>query len=146
MASADTLLALEADEEAVSSWLNEFGGLLFREFDAPYTYWLVVRPKSAPHESYYARVAWNAYPDRPPSVRFHDGIGGGHATNRAWPIVPGYRTGSWDICKPFTAEGFALHAEWNTGPHAWPTGGNPFLWVAQALQNDLNHNYQGRHQ
>jgi hypothetical protein len=146
MASADTLLTLDADERAVSSFLDEFGGLLLREADAPEVYWLVLRPKSAPRETYYARVAWSAYPDHPPSVRFHDGIGGTFAAARAWPMVVGYRVGSWDICKPFTAEGFALHAEWGTGPHAWKSSGNPFWWVAQALQNDLNHNYQGRNQ
>jgi hypothetical protein len=144
MASADTQLTLEADEEAVQSFLDEWNGLLLREADRPAVYWLVLRPKSAPHETYYARVAWTAYPDRPPSVRFHDHIGGTFATNRAWPIVPGYRVGSWDICKPLTAEGYALHGEWQTGPHAWKSAGNPFLWVAHSLQNDLNHNYQGR--
>ena len=144
MASADTLLTLDADEEAVISLLDEFGGLLLREVDAPEVYWVVLRPKSAPQETYYARMAWTAYPDQPPSVRFYDFIGGTYATNGAWPAVPGYRIGSWDICKPFTAEGFALHAEWRTGPSAWCSNGNPFLWVTQALQNDLNHNYTGR--
>lgn len=144
MASADTLFTLQADEEAVVSFLDEFDGLLLREADAPEVYWLVLRPRSAPSETYYARVAWAVYPDQPPSVRFHDGIRGSTSVASAWPLVAGYRVGSWDICKPFTAEGFALHPDWASGPSAWRPNGNPFLWVVQTLQNDLNHNYAGR--
>jgi hypothetical protein len=146
MASADTLLTLEADEDAVVSYLDEFDGVLLREAESPESYWLVLKPKSAPTETYYARVVWTAYPDRPPSVRFHDGIDGRFDVARAWPQVPGYRVGSWDICQPFTAEGFALHSEWATGAHAWQATGNPFLWVVQTLQNGLNVSYSGRHQ
>ena len=145
MPSTDTLLSLEADDQAVISFLDEFGGLLLRQVDAPGVYWAVMRPKSDPDELYYARVAWTAYPDQPASVRFHDGIGGSYADSRAWPQAPGYRVGSWDICKPLTAEGYALHREWASGPQAWSSAGNPFLWLVHALQNDLNHNYSGRH-
>jgi hypothetical protein len=144
MASADTLLTLEADEEAVIASLDEFGGFLLRETDDAAVYWLVLHPKSEPQQNYYARMAWSFYPDHAPSVRYHDGIRGPYDVGRAWPVAPGYRVGSWDICKPLTAEGYALHPEWATGPHGWKSSGNPFLWVAQALQNDLNHNYQGR--
>lgn len=67
-------------------------------------------------------------------------------TSRAWPLVAGYRVqGVWDICQPFTAEGFAAHREWPASPHRWVSTGNPFLFVAENLQNGLNHHYQGRH-
>jgi hypothetical protein len=145
MASTDTLLTLQADEEAVASYLGEFDGLILRESESPESYWLVLRPVSAVGERFYVRVVWTAYPDSPPSVRFHDGVGGAAGSMCAWPVIPGYRTGSWDICKPFTLEGYAVHPEWRQGPHAWQSSGNPFLYVVQTLQNDLNHNYAGRH-
>jgi hypothetical protein len=31
-----------------------------------------------------------------------------------------------------------------TGPTAWPTTGNPFLWVVETLQEDLDTGYVGR--
>jgi hypothetical protein len=146
MASADTLLTLEADEEAVVTYLAEYGGLLLRDEALPAAYWLVLRPQAAPTETYYAHVIWDAYPDRPPSVRFHDGIDGRYDVAHAWPVVPGYRVqGVWDICQPFTAEGFAAHPEWATSVHKWVSTGNPFWFVAQNLQNGLNHHYHGRH-
>jgi len=146
MASVDTLLTLEADEGAVVSFLDENDGLLLRDEAQPESYWLVLRPKSAPRETYYARVIWRAYPDQPPSVRFHDGIDGRYDIARAWPLVAGYRIqGVWDICQPFTAEGFTAHPEWPASPHRWVSTGNPFLFVAQNLQNGLNHHYRGRH-
>src|SRR5947209_82300 len=102
MASLETLLALEADEEDVLSFLDEFGGLLFRDEDAPGTYWGVLGPKSQAAEKFYVRLAWSVYPSAPPSVAFADSIGGRIDVAAAWPAIPGYRAGSWDICKPFT--------------------------------------------
>jgi hypothetical protein len=144
MASADTLLTLEADEEAVVLFLEEHGGSLRRDENAPEVYWLTLHPASQPGETFYACVAWSAYPDQPPSVRFADAIGGNTNVNAAWPNIPGYRLGSFDICKPFTVEGYAAHPEWADGPQHWTSSGNPFLFVAEMLQNDLNFNYGGR--
>ena len=145
MVSIETQLTLEADEQAVVAFLDEHDGLLFREGE-PGAYWALLRPRQARNELFYARIAWTAYTGAPPSVRFHDGIGGRTDIASAWPNIPGYRIGSWDICKPFTAEGFAIHADWNSGPTAWSSTGNPFLWVVQTLQHDLNgKTYQGRH-
>lgn len=143
MTSADSLLTLEMDQDAVVAYLDDFDGVLILDAE-PGTYWLVLHPKSAPAETYYARVAWRQYPDGPPSVRFHDQIHGRFDVPSAWPIVPGYRLGAWDICKPITAEAYVVHPEWCAGPHQWSSTGNPFLWIAQTLQDDLNHNYQGR--
>jgi len=144
MASADTLLTLEADEEAVVLLLEEHDGQLRHEDETPEVYWLTMHPADQPEESFYVRVAWTAYPDQPPSVRFAECIGGHIHVNRAWPNIPGYRLGSFDICKPFTAEGYAAHPEWVNGPERWTSSGNPFLFVVETLQNDLDFAFQGR--
>jgi hypothetical protein len=144
MASAETHLTLQADEEEVVEFLDEHGGLLLREVDDSATYWAVLCPSSAPNETFCVRLGWTSYTDAPPSVRFHDCIGGVFTSPHAWPAIAGYRGGSWDICQPFTAEGFAVHPEWVSGPQAWRSTGNPFLYVVQTLQFDLNNRYQGR--
>ncbi len=69
---------------------------------------------------------------------FAEAVGGAVGSARAWPSIPGYQPPS-RICKPFTAEGFAAHAEW-----VWPTTGNGFLWVVTVLQDDLDTKYAGR--
>lgn len=143
MADAETLLNLEEDEAAVREFLAAHDGRLVRDEGDPSVYWADLRPRSAPTERYYARLAWASYPHQPPSVTFADAIGGATGVAPAWPQIPGYRP-PVDICKPFTAEGFALHPEWKTGPSNWPTDGNPFLWVAETVQYDLDHGYTGR--
>lgn len=60
-------------------------------------------------------VVWTRYPDDPPSILFADAIGGRLGITHAWPVSPGYRAPN-DICKPLSAEGYALHPEWRTGP------------------------------
>jgi len=143
MANAESLLNLESDQVAVEKFLKENDGHLMRDEANPALYWLSMRPRSAPSERYHVRVLWTSYPDAAPSILFSDGVGGALGVMHAWPVIPGYRPPN-DICKPFTAEGFSLHAEWQSGPDAWPTDGNPFVWVAEVLQNDLNTHYTGR--
>jgi hypothetical protein len=144
MADQESLLNLAADEVAVAAFVARNGGHLTRDGTDPAVYWTRMRPAVAPSETYYARVAWSAYPYEAPSVKFSDAIAGSLAVTSAWPMIPGYRPSSFDICKPMTAEGYVLHAEWRTGPDAWPTTGNPFLWVVETLQYDLDNNYGGR--
>jgi len=144
MADQESLLNLAADEVAVAAFLAGNGGHLTRDGKDAAVYWPRMRPVGAPLEIYYVRVAWSAYPHQAPSVKFADSIGGSLAVTSAWPVIPAYRPASFDICKPMTAEGYALHAEWRTGPDAWPTTGNPFLWVAEMLQYDLDNHYGGR--
>jgi len=143
MADAETLINLAEHEGAVAEFLAEHAGRLVRDEDDPSIYWLDMRPRSAPDERYYPRLVWRAYPQAAPSVLFAEGICGALGVVRAWPQITGYRPPN-DICEPFTAEGFALHPEWNTGPDAWPTEGNPFLWVVETLQFDLDNGYSGR--
>ena len=144
MADAETLLNLQEDEPAVAAFLVENGGRLDRDKVDASIYWLTIRPLSAQKERYYPRLQWTAYPHEAPSIKFADGVGGSLVVITAWPIVSGYRPQSFDICKPMCAEGYALHAEWRTGPDAWPTDGNPFLWVVELLQYDLDNEYGGR--
>lgn len=144
MADQETLLNLAADEVAVAAFLADNEGHLTRDPADKGVYWLQMRPAGTPSEIYYVRVAWSAYPHGAPSVKFAVCVGGSVSVTSAWPLIPGYRPASFDICKPFTAEGYALHAEWRTGPDAWPTTGNPFLWVTETLQYDLDNHYSGR--
>ena len=65
--------------------------------------------RAAPAERFYPRLAWRSYPHAAPSVLFADGDRRQLGVMRAWPQIPGYRAPN-DICKPFTAEGYALHA------------------------------------
>lgn len=148
MIDEESRLNLADDQPQVEEFLVEFGGeLLQRPEDVNEgVYWLTVRPRSAPAEIYIARIAWTRYPGAAPSVKFADGVGGSLSILKAWPQCKGYRPGNFDICKPFTAEGFAVHPEWRTGAHAWPTTGNPFLFVVSQIQDDLNDSYQGRAQ
>lgn len=144
MADAETLLNLRQDEPAVAAFLAENGGRLDRDEVDASVYRLSMRPLSAPEERYYPRLQWMAYPYEAASIKFADRVGGSLGVVTAWPIIPGYRPQSFDICKPMCAEGYALHPEWRTGPDAWPTDGNPFLWVVELIQYDLDNQYGGR--
>jgi len=148
MIDEESRLNLADDQPLVEEFLADFGGeLLQRSEDAnDAVYWLTVHPRNVPADSYVARIAWTRYPDAAPSVKFADGVGGSLSVVKAWPQCKGYRPNDFDICKPFTAEGFSVHPEWGTGIHAWPTTGNPFLFVVSQIQDDLNHSYQGRAQ
>jgi hypothetical protein len=143
MVDAETRINLDDDEAAVSAFLVEHDGRLVRDADNPEIYWLELRPASDSAERFYPRLVWTRYPDDPPSILFADGVAGPLGVTRAWPLARGYRAPN-DICKPLSAEGYALHQEWRAGPDAWPTDGNPFLWVVQQLQYDLDNEYQGR--
>jgi hypothetical protein len=137
-------LLLMEDAAAVEALLAEHSGSLDRDpGGALGMYWATLHPRSVPSEAYIVRIAWTRYPDEPPSVKFAEGIGGSLTVVSAWPVVPGYRPGNFDICAPFTAEGHVTHPEWRAQA-PWPTTGNPFLWVVDILQGDLDRNYGGR--
>lgn len=140
----ESQLALEEDEPAVIEFLERNRGALKPDAQVPGRYWLTMRPKSAPEERYYPVVVWTRYPGTEPSVKFADGIDGSLTTTKAWPVITGYRPGNLDICKPFTLEGFNTHPEWRNGSEAWKGTGNPFLFVVETLQDDLDNKYQGR--
>jgi hypothetical protein len=150
MIDEESRLNLEADRPAVEEFLREYSGKLHPSAaDAAQIdgiFWVELHPRTVPTELYVARIAWTRYLQEPASVKFADGVGGSLTVKSAWPLVPGYRPDAFDICQPFTAEGYVAHPEWRTDIHAWPQTGNPFLWVVSRLQDDLNHRYQGRAQ
>jgi hypothetical protein len=144
MPDDETLLNLSHDQQAVAELLAEHDGELnLGEVDSG-VYWVTLRPRSAPEERYYARIAWDAYPFAPPSIKFGDGIGGSLVVNSAWPVIPSYRTGSFDICRAMTKEGYAAHPEWAEGSTAWVSDGNPFLWIVEEMQFHMDNEYDGR--
>jgi hypothetical protein len=143
MSSLATQLSLEDDLPAVRQLVADHGAELGAG-DEPGVFWLTMHPTTAPHETFHARIAWTSYPDAPPSIKFADAIDGRLDVTSAWPIIPGYRPASYDICQPFTAEAYLVHPEWATGPEAWPSDGNPFEWVVGRLLHDMCDRYQGR--
>lgn len=133
---AESRLRLDRDLPDVHALLAETGGLLVQRPEDPLgTFWATVAPRSG-EAPFIARVVWTVYPDQPPSVLFTTSIGGA-VDPAGWPEAPGYRRGA-DICKPITAEGYAVHPEWRTGVHAWRTSGNAFLYVVEVLQEDID--------
>jgi hypothetical protein len=146
---AESALNLEADEAAVEAFVTEDGGEMARDDRLEgggdrAVYWLTLRPRAFPTERYIARIEWLAYPYGPPSIKFATAIRGSLNVTSAWPLMTGYRAGSFDICRPMCKEGFAVHPEWNQGSTAWPIEGNPFLWVVQTVQFHFDNDYQGR--
>ncbi|TDX04027.1 hypothetical protein [Kribbella sp. VKM Ac-2566] len=135
---AESTVALARDVPAVEAYLATTGGHLARRNDDPAgLYWVTIRPTNPAAAAFVARVAWSVYPHRPPSILFATAVGEPTGDPRGWPAAAGYRA-PVDICKPFTAEGQNLHAEWATGTHAWRNNGNPFLYVVENLIDDIN--------
>lgn len=142
----ESTLNLQADAEAVAVLLAQHGGRLHADGDDPAVFWLQMVPARDTGQTYIARVRWTSYPDAPPSVKFATEIGGRLDVATAWPAVAGFRPTAFDICMPFTEEGFNVHPEWRTSAEAWNGTGNPFLFVAATLQRLLDTRYTGRHQ
>lgn len=140
----ESQLRLDEDVEAVALYLEENGGRLDPDpAGEAGVWWATMRPRTIPEEQYYVRIGWLRYPDAPPSVKFGTAVGGSLGVTAAWPVVPSYRPGNFDICAPFTKEGFESHPEW-AAQFPWPTTGNPFLWVVDIVQGHLDRSYQGR--
>jgi len=134
----ESRLRLDRDVPAVQAELESCGGELVRRNEDPAgLFWAVLQPVNRDRAPFIARIQWTVYPDREPSVLFALSIGGPTTDLAGWPAAQGYRPPN-DICKPFTAEGQALHAEWRTGVHAWRADGNPFLFVVQTLWGDID--------
>lgn len=144
MVDLETELTLADDAPAAIELAESAGARLERDPDDALVYWLEVSPRQAPDEKFFVRIAWTRYPHSPPSVKFADAIGGRLDVTSAWPTIPGYRPTAFDICQPFTAEGFGVHPDWVTGPDAWTGTGNPFLWVVGLLLHGMADRYQGR--
>jgi hypothetical protein len=139
-------LNLVADAPAAAAFLAERGGILHEPLDAePGVWWAQLRPAREPEVIYHIRLGWTVYPGAPPSIKFAASLGGVITQPGAWPTAPGYRPTCLDVCKPISAEGFALHPDWVRTTHAWRDEGNPLLAVLREIQRDLNSPaYQGR--
>ena len=142
----ESRLNLQADAKAVAALLKQHGGRLHANPDEAGIYWLEMAAAADPGELYIARVVWTTYPGAAPSVKFAAEVGGRVDVATAWPTVPGFRPTAFDICMPFTEEGFNVHPEWRTSAEAWKGTGNPFLYVASTIQRLLDTRYSGRHQ
>jgi hypothetical protein len=141
-------LSLFSDAAAAAAFLAERGGQLHAPADGETAiWWAELHPATDPGETYYARFGWSVYPGAPPSIKFATSVGGAITDPTAWPLTPGYRPTALDMCKPISAEGFAIHPDWPRTSHAWRGEGNPFLAVVREIQRDLNSlQYQGRFQ
>jgi hypothetical protein len=146
----ESRLALAEDAPAIESFLGPVAGRLHPQspgaagvIEDDGGRWLELHPAAHPEQTYVVRLTWKAYPHAAPSVTFVLEVGGSPGDMAAWPLIPGYRAPN-DICMPFTAEGYAVHPEWTTGPQAWDSTGNPFLRVVTQIQDDLDNRYQGR--
>jgi len=146
----ESRLALAEDTSAIEAFLVAVAGRLHPQspgaaepIEDDGARWVELHPAADPEQTYVVRLIWHAYPHAAPSVTFVPEVGACPGEMAAWPRIPGYRAPN-DICMPFTAEGYALHVEWTTGPQAWDTTGNPFLRVVTQIQDDLDNRYQGR--
>ena len=102
-------------------------------------------PLKAPTEKFQARFLWTAYPSVPPSYKYRDPESGRLDLVKAWPVVNGYRPNSFDACVNWTAEGFAVHPEWNNDANLrWNPSGNAILRVLRLMQRDLDERYERR--
>jgi hypothetical protein len=134
----ESRLRLERDIPPAEEFLSSAGGVLLRrEQDPEGLHWAILQPRNPDRTSFTARLCWTVYPARPPSLLFAPAVGEPTGTRTAWPAAPGYRAPN-DVCKPFTAEGQALHIEWSSGPHAWPGTGNMLLYVLEIVQSDID--------
>lgn len=134
----ESQIRLDRDSVAVHEFLAAGGGMLIRRAqDPPGLCWALVQPADRSRRPLVARLVWTVYPDRPPSLLFATEVGGPTSDPSGWPAAPGYRA-PVDVCKPFTAEGRALHADWASGVHAWRSEGNPFLYVIETVQADID--------
>lgn len=137
-------LSLAADAPAAAAFLTERGGSLRGPAAADAgAWWAQLRPASSPDEVYFVSLGWRVYPGAPPSIKFAKTLDGPLNDPTAWPIALGYRPTSLDICKPISAEGFALHPDWVRTTQAWRGEGNPFLAVVREIQRDLNSPHYG---
>ncbi len=134
----ESRLRLERDIPQVEAFLEPLhGNLVHRQEDEDRLYWVVLQPADTATRPFIARITWTVYPDRPPSLLFATEVGGPTSDPAAWPAAPGYRAPN-DVCKPFTAEGQALHPDWANGLHRWRSQGNPFLFVVETVQADID--------
>lgn len=142
---SDQLSALNLDDDLgevlalpeASRWVIERAG--------PLEIWVMLTAVSYPAEQFQARLAWQSYPDQAPSLKFRDPATGRLDLPTAWPQAPGFRPSSLDACVNWSAEGLALHPEWQNDPnYRWDPRGNTLLKILRLIQETLDDGFQGR--
>jgi hypothetical protein len=112
----------------------------------PLEVWVTFTPTHHPTEHFQARLAWDRYPDRAPSVLFRDPTSGRLDVPNAWPLGGPFRP-MVGLCVNYTREGFALHPEWATDPRLrWRSDGNALLKVIRMMQDSFDTEYTGKNQ
>jgi hypothetical protein len=99
----------------------------------------------APSQFFQARLAWSAYPEQLPSLKFRDPATGRLDLPTAWPKCRGFRPQTLDACVSWCAEGHQLHPEWCNDPR-WrcDPSGNPLLRTLTTLQFEMDTFFEGR--
>jgi hypothetical protein len=136
-ADFDALPAID-DREPADTWSAALVG--------PLEVWATFTPAQYATERFQARLAWDRYPDQPPSVLFRDPTSGRLDVPSAWPLGGPFRP-MIGLCVNYTREGFALHPEWVNDPKLrWRADGNVLLKVIRMMQDSFDTEYAGRHQ
>lgn len=117
---------------------------LERDTSVPLGVFCVLQPRTAPQESFKARLRWDDY-SKPHSLKFVNMENGSDTDPRAWPNFEGSRPDSFLVCAPYTSEGHALHPEWAASPaHRYLTPDEPLVAALLTLQHVLDNTYAGR--
>jgi hypothetical protein len=117
---------------------------LERDKSVPLGLFAVMHPASKPTELFQARIRWTNY-FGPPSLKFINITSGADTDPAAWPRCYGFRPGALDTCLPWTAEGHALHREWQgSATHSFPEVELPMQYVLLRIQHSLDGSYEGR--
>jgi len=130
-------LPVGAERESTELWRATLTG--------PLEVTVVLAPVTHPTEEFHARLRWQRYPIRPPSILFLDPATGRTDVPRAWPTGGPFRPMS-GLCCNYTEEGYASHPEYATDPRLrWTGAGNALLDAIRRLQLDFDVTYAGRH-
>lgn len=141
-------ISLQADLERIEDIRAEEKWLI-----SPYpvtdTTFFVTMKSMVDNEAYTLRIAWDGYPEQPPSVKPVNPDTKDPHDMQAWPLCEGFRPPpTADLCLNITREGLTqLHPDWARDPrYRWESTGNPAWSVLAALQDRLNDRskYHGR--
>lgn len=114
---------------------------LERDTTVPLGVFSTMQPRTAPTESYKARLRWSDY-SKPPSVKFINMENGSEVDPLAWPNIDVSRPAHFFICAPWTKEGHEYHAEWAgsvAGRYNPPP--QPLKFALQMLQHHMDNAY-----
>lgn len=117
---------------------------LERDMSVPLGVFCTMQPRTAPTETYKARVLWTDY-SRPPSIKFINDQNGSETDPHAWPNMDVSRPAHFFICAPWTKEGHDHHAEWaGSTAGRYETPEQPIKFALQMLQHHMDNAYVRR--